>query len=44
VTVLAKDGSAASVPVQIAPTIDAGTVEILSGVGAGDTLVGAPAK
>lgn len=37
-TVLAKDGSAAAVPVQTAPADD-GKLEILSGVGAGDTLV-----
>lgn len=43
VTVLAKDGSAAQVPVQTAPTAEAGKVELLSGVAAGDTLI-APAK
>lgn len=41
VTVLAKDGAAATVPVQTAPAADAGQTEILSGVSAGDTLVGA---
>lgn len=41
VTVLAKDGAAALVPVQTAPAADAGRVEILSGVNVGDTLVGA---
>lgn len=39
VTVLAKDGSAAQAPVQTAPSAEAGKVEILSGVSAGDTLV-----
>ncbi len=34
-----KDGSAASVPVQTAPSDEAGQVEILSGVGSGDMLV-----
>ncbi len=43
VTVLAKDGSAAQVPVQTAPTAEAGKIELISGVGAGDTLI-APAK
>lgn len=41
VTVLAKDGSAAQVPVQTAPAAEAGKVEILSGAAAGDVLVGA---
>lgn len=41
VTVLAKDGSAAQVPVQVAPTSVPGKIELLSGVGAGDTLIGA---
>ena len=40
VTVLAKDGSATQVPVQTAPTGDAGQIELLSGVVAGDTLIG----
>ena len=39
VTVLAKDGSAADVPVQTAPSLEAGKVEILSGAATGDTLV-----
>ena len=43
VTVLAKDGSAAQVPVQTAPAAETGKVELLSGVVAGDTLI-APAK
>ena len=43
VTVLAKDGSAAQVPVQIAPAAEAGKVELLSGVAAGERLI-APAK
>ena len=43
VTVLAKDGSAAQVPVQTAPSPESGKVELLSGVAAGDTLI-APAK
>lgn len=40
VRVLAKDGSATEVPVQTAPSAEAGRVEILSGASAGDTLVG----
>lgn len=45
VTVLAKDGSGAQVPVQTARAAEPGKVEILSGVTAGETLVGpAPAK
>ena len=44
VTVLARDGSAAQVPVQTAPSAEPGKVELLSGVNAGDTLVGAPAQ
>ncbi|MBR0551282.1 efflux RND transporter periplasmic adaptor subunit [Stakelama marina] len=44
VTVLAKDGSASTVPVQTAPSAEKGKVEILSGVGAGDTLIGAQSK
>ena len=39
VTVLAKDGTATEVPVQIAPTAEPGRIEILSGVTAGDMLV-----
>ncbi|QPC98373.1 efflux RND transporter periplasmic adaptor subunit [Qipengyuania soli] len=39
VTVRAKDGSTAIVPVQTAPSGKAGTLEILSGVTAGDVLV-----
>lgn len=39
VTVLGKDKSASQVPVQTAPSAEAGKVEILSGVSAGDTLV-----
>lgn len=38
VTAVAKDGSAAQVPVQTAPSTGPGKVEILSGVVAGDTL------
>jgi len=41
VTIVAKDGSGAQVPVQTALTAEPGKVEILSGVGAGDTLVAA---
>jgi RND family efflux transporter MFP subunit len=41
VTVLAKDGSATQVPVQVAPSNEAGKIELLSGVSAGDTLIGA---
>lgn len=40
VSVLAKDGSAAQVPVQTAPSSEPGKVEILSGAAAGDTLIG----
>jgi RND family efflux transporter MFP subunit len=40
VTVLTKDGNAAQVPVQTTSSAEAGKVEILSGVSAGDTLVG----
>ncbi|OCC24207.1 efflux transporter periplasmic adaptor subunit [Croceicoccus estronivorus] len=39
VTILAKDGSAAQVPVQTAPVAEPGKIEILSGAAAGDTLV-----
>lgn len=38
VMTVAKDGSAAQVPVQTAPSTEAGKVEILSGVAAGDVL------
>ncbi len=41
VTIVAKDGSAAQVPVQTAASAEPGKVEILSGANAGDTLVGA---
>lgn len=41
VSMLAKDGSATQVPVQIAPSAEPGRIEILSGVIAGDTLIGA---
>jgi len=41
VTVLGKDGSAVQVPVQTAPSAEAGKVELLSGVGPGDSLIGA---
>lgn len=44
VTVLARDGRATDVPVQTAPSAEAGKVEILSGANAGDTLVGASGK
>ena len=40
VTVLAKDGRAAQVPVQTAPTAEPGKVELLSGAAAGDVLIG----
>lgn len=40
VTFLAKDGSAAQVPVQTAASSEPGKVEILSGANAGDTLIG----
>lgn len=42
-TVLAKDGSAAQLPVQTAPTAEKDKLELLSGVAAGDILI-APAK
>ena len=38
-TVLAKDGSATQVPVQTAPTEQAGKIEILSGANPGDTII-----
>lgn len=41
--VVARDGSAAAVPVQTAPAED-GRIEILSGVGPGDTLAPASAR
>lgn len=44
VTLLGKDGTATQVPVQIAPSLESGKVEILSGVAQGDTLVGAVGK
>lgn len=44
VTVLGKNGAAAQVPVQVAPSSEAGKVEILSGVTAGDTLIGTSPK
>jgi len=40
VTLLARDGSGTEVPVQTAPAAESGKVEVLSGVRAGDTLVG----
>lgn len=43
VALLARDGSAAQVPVQTMPSSEAGKIEILSGVVAGDVLVG-PAR
>lgn len=39
VELVAKDGSAASVPVQTAPTSDPDRLEILSGASAGDVLI-----
>ena len=42
VTVLGRNGAASEVPVQTTPSGEAGKVEILSGVRAGDTLVGRP--
>ncbi|WP_336978103.1 efflux RND transporter periplasmic adaptor subunit [Altererythrobacter fulvus] len=39
-----KDGSAASVPVQTAPSTEKGKVEILSGLSAGDVIVKQAAK
>lgn len=39
VTVLAKDGATSTVPVQTTPSSEAGKIEILSGVGPGDTLI-----
>ncbi|MEJ2409993.1 MAG: efflux RND transporter periplasmic adaptor subunit [Novosphingobium sp.] len=41
VTLAGKNGTATLVPVQTAPVAEAGKVEILSGVSAGDTLIGA---
>jgi RND family efflux transporter MFP subunit len=43
VTVVARNGAATQVPVQTAPTSEAGQLEILSGAGAGDMLVAAGA-
>lgn len=40
VTLLARDGSAAQVPVQTAASAEPGKIEILSGANAGDTLIG----
>ncbi|MDO9489504.1 MAG: efflux RND transporter periplasmic adaptor subunit [Sphingomonadaceae bacterium] len=40
VTILARDGSAAQIPVQVAASAERGKVELLSGASAGDTLVG----
>lgn len=42
VTLLGKDGAGAEVPVQTAPSAEPGKVEILTGVKAGDVLVGHP--
>lgn len=42
VTVLTRDNAANEVPVQTGPVAEPGKVEILSGVHAGDTLVGHP--
>jgi RND family efflux transporter MFP subunit len=39
VTVPAKDGAVSTVPVQTTPSVETGKVEILSGVGPGDTLI-----
>jgi RND family efflux transporter MFP subunit len=44
VRVKAKDGTVATVPVQTAKTAEPGKVEILSGVAAGDRLLGGSAK
>ncbi|MFA5989454.1 MAG: efflux RND transporter periplasmic adaptor subunit [Sphingomonas sp.] len=44
VRVVAADGSMASLPVQTTPASEAGKVEILSGINAGDTLVGSAAQ
>lgn len=41
VTVVGRDGTAAQVPVQTAPSSEEGKVEILSGLNDGDTIVGA---
>lgn len=40
VTLLGRDGSAAEVPVQTASAAEPGKVELLSGVAAGETLIG----
>jgi len=39
VTIVARDGSGTQVPVQTAPAAEPGKIEVLSGAGAGDTLV-----
>ncbi len=44
VTLVSRGGTATQVPVQTAPSAEAGKLEILSGVAAGDTLAGAPAR
>jgi RND family efflux transporter MFP subunit len=44
VTMLGKDGAASVVPVQTAPGVAQGKVEILSGARAGDTLIGDQAR
>lgn len=43
-TLRGKDGTLATVPVQTAPTLEGGKVQILSGVAPGDTLVLPPAQ
>jgi hypothetical protein len=40
VTILAKDGSAAQVPVQTSASAEPGKIEVLSGAVIGDTLIG----
>ena len=40
VTVLGKNNTASKVPVQTAPVVEPGEVEILSGISAGDTIIG----
>jgi RND family efflux transporter MFP subunit len=40
VTILAKDGSAAQVPVQTSASAEPGKIEVLSGAVTGDTLIG----
>lgn len=44
VSVLAKDGSSSSIPVQTSASTEPGKVEILSGANVGDTLIGSVAK